>query len=194
MQTDSKLKANKVTVERFVKRVKDNRNLDQICKIFVCVSFILLSLSNQSFGQSNERLSISEKNKEVIRNFVRDIKNRKNLQAGGDLLHQDYKHEFHWPTESIPPGLAGPMMMGQLFATAFPTIDVQIEVLIAEGDYVMERSRVTAFHGGPMAGVKGTNKNVHWTENHLYRLKDGKIIEHYPEADMAGILEQIGKF
>lgn len=67
-----------------------------------------------------------------------------------------------------------------------------LEILIAEDDYVLERSSVVAFHGGPLLGIPATNKNVTWTENHLYPLEDGRIVEHWQEADFAGVLAQIG--
>jgi len=136
----------------------------------------------------------TEQNKELVRRFVRDVKNRKDLAASQELFSPDYEHHFHMPGETVPPGYAGAGRVGEIFGEAFPEIKVTLETLIAEGDYVLERSSVEALHGGQFCGTPATNKTVTWTENHLYRIEDGRIIEHWPEADMVGVLEQIEAF
>ncbi|MBV7334779.1 ester cyclase [Chloroflexi bacterium TSY] len=143
---------------------------------------------------SAEATSVStlEANKALIRRFVKEGKNRENPAAVREIFSPDYQHHFHMPGEEIPPGLAGPARIGEIFGTAFPEIEVTIEILIAEGDYVLERSNVTALNGGPFLNIPATNQTVTWTENHLYRIVDGLIVEHWPEADMAGLLEQVG--
>lgn len=136
--------------------------------------------------------STLEANKAIIRRFVQEGKNRENPAVFGEIFSPEYQHHFHMPGEEMPPGLAGSARVGEIFGVAFPEIEVTIEILIAEGDYVLERSNVTAFHGGPFLNIPATNQTVTWTENHLYRIVDGLIVEHWPEADMAGLLEQLG--
>ena len=133
-----------------------------------------------------------ESNKEVVKALVSDVKNRANPARAGELLSENYTHHFHIPGQDIPQGIAGSMRVGEIFGEAFPKIDVTLEVLVGEGDYVLERSSVVAFHGGSLLGIPATNKDVTWTENHLYRFEDGRIAEHWPEADFAGVLAQIG--
>jgi predicted ester cyclase len=69
---------------------------------------------------------------------------------------------------------------------------VKEEDLIASGDKVVERSTASATHRGPMMGTAPTNKKITWTEIHIYRLKDGKIAEHWVELSMLELLQQIG--
>lgn len=40
-------------------------------------------------------------------------------------------------------------------------------------------------------GVASTNRPIHWTEIHIYRLADGKIVEHWAEVSMHLLLQQI---
>jgi predicted ester cyclase len=75
---------------------------------------------------------------------------------------------------------------------AFPDVVVTEEDLIAAGDKVVERSSAIATHRGPMMGTAATNKPVRWSEIHIYRLRDGKIAEHWPEISMMELLQQIG--
>jgi len=37
-----------------------------------------------------------------------------------------------------------------------------------------------------------TNKQIHWTEIHIYRIRDGKITAHRVEMSMLELLKQIG--
>lgn len=150
--------------------------------------FIVLSV-----GQAQEE-NLQEVNKEVIMRVVEEIKNRTNPAAGAELFSLDYAHHFHFPGEILPAGLAGSARVGEIFGVAFPEIKVTLEILIAEGDYVLERSSVEALHTGDFLNIPATNQTVTWTENHLYRLEDGRIVEHWPELDIAGLLEQLGAF
>jgi predicted ester cyclase len=75
---------------------------------------------------------------------------------------------------------------------AFPDVGVTEEDLIASGDKVVERSSAVATHKGSMAGEKPTNKPVRWSEIHIYRLKDGKICEHWAEIAMLELRQQTG--
>ena len=60
------------------------------------------------------------------------------------------------------------------------------------GDKVVERSSAVATHGGPMLGKPPSRRRVQWTEIHIYRMKDGKIAEHWAEVAMMELLQQIG--
>jgi predicted ester cyclase len=75
---------------------------------------------------------------------------------------------------------------------AFPDVVVTEEDLIAGGDKVVERSSAAATHKGPMLGAAPTNKRIQWSEIHIYRLRDGKIVEHWAEVSMMELLQQVG--
>ena len=109
----------------------------------------------------------TEQNKELVKRFVQDVKNRKDPAASQEIFSMEYEHHFHMPGEVIPPGYVGAGRVGEIFGEAFPEIKVTVDTLIAEGEYVLERSTVEALHGGQFYGTPATNKTVTWTENHL---------------------------
>ena len=76
--------------------------------------------------------------------------------------------------------------------SAFPDVVVTEDDLIAGGDKVVERSSAVATHKASMMGEKPTNNRVHWSEIHIYRLRDGKIAEHWVELAMVELMHQIG--
>jgi predicted ester cyclase len=49
-----------------------------------------------------------------------------------------------------------------------------------------------ATHRAPMMGEPPTNKQVRWSEIHIYRLRDGRIIEHWVEFSLLELLKQTG--
>lgn len=163
------------------------RNLLGIALLFV-LTLVL------SACQPIEEFAKEAANKQVIQRLIKEVKNRENPAAVQELIAPDYRHHFQFPGEELPTGLAGTARVGEIFGLAFPEIMVTNDLLIAEGDFVLERSSVEALHGGDFLGIPATNQTVRWTENHLYRLKDGLIIEHWPELDMLGVVAQIGGF
>ena len=127
--------------------------------------------------------------KQVIREFTRIFKNEHNVDGVSHLFHEDFRHTFRSP---LPPGFEGLRQVGIMMNRAFPDVVVTEKDLIASGDKVVEGSAATATHKGTMMAEKPTNKTVNWSEIHIYRFKDGKIIEHWAEIAMMELLQQIG--
>jgi predicted ester cyclase len=128
-------------------------------------------------------------NKKTIREFTRIFKNEHNVNGVSHLFHKEFSHNFRTP---LPAGLEGLRQVGIMMNGAFPDVVVTEEDLIASGDKVVERSSAVATHKNPLMGEKPTNKRTAWSEIHIYRLKDGKIIEHWAEISQMELFQQIG--
>ncbi len=74
---------------------------------------------------------------------------------------------------------------------AFPEGRETVEDQIAAGDKVVTWWSFQGTHGGPLFGIEPTGKTVTFTGIFIDRLKDGKIVEHWDEADILGLLEQL---
>ena len=131
-----------------------------------------------------------ENNKKVIREFTKIFKNEHNVDGVGHLF--DTKNFVHHFRAALPTGFEGLRQVGIMMNRAFPDVVVTEEDLIAGGDKVVERSSAVATHRQSLAGETPTNKRIHWTEIHIYRLQDGKIREHWVEMAMMELLQQIG--
>ena len=128
-------------------------------------------------------------NKEVVREFTRIFKNQHDVNGIGHLFGADFQHHFKAP---VAKGLEGSKDIGRSMNRAFPDVVVTEEALIAEGDLVVERSSAVATHRAPLAGETPTNRQVRWTEIHIYRIRDRKIVEHWVEYAQLEMLRQIG--
>lgn len=130
-----------------------------------------------------------ERNKQTVREFTRIFKNEHNVDRIDHLFDAGFTHHFRAP---LPPGLEGFKQVGRMMNGAFPDVVVTEEDLIAGGDRVVERSSAAATHRGSLMGETPTNQRIHWTEIHIYRLRDGRIHEHWVEMAMMELLQQIG--
>ena len=80
----------------------------------------------------------------------------------------------------------------QAYLSAFPDLHVVVLDQLAEEDRVASRVEMTGtqredFYGVPAAGAVGT---LHAT--FFDRVTDGKIVEHWADADVGGLLQQNG--
>jgi predicted ester cyclase len=129
------------------------------------------------------------RNKEVVREFTRIFKNEHNVEGVDHLFDtKNFVHHFRTP---VADGFEGLKQIGRMMNGAFPDVVVREEDLIASGDRVVERSSATATHIGSMMGETPTEKSVAWSEIHIYRLRNGKVSEHWAEISTMELLQQI---
>jgi len=74
---------------------------------------------------------------------------------------------------------------------AFPDLSFVIDDLIAEGDRVVVRGRMSGTHAGPFQGRMPTGTRVTMGFITICRVRDGKIAETWGYNDMAGLLRQL---
>ena len=133
-------------------------------------------------------------NKTVVRRLVDEVKNRNNPAAAEELFSPDYVHHFNFPgveTAARPGRLCHHRrdLWHRLPRNRGHPRDLDRRRGV--------RARAQQRRGPPrweFLGIPATNQTVTWTENHLYRIVDGRIVEHWPEVDIAGLLEQMGVF
>src|SRR5262249_44613941 len=86
------------------------------------------------------------------------------------------------PTWSITP----------LVSAAAPDQGFEILDLIAEGDKVAARVTWRGTFEGRFIGIQGTGKPFAVQHIHIFRLRDGKIAEHWAVRDDLGMMQQTG--
>jgi predicted ester cyclase len=78
---------------------------------------------------------------------------------------------------------------------------MEIVDILAEGQSVVVRCKVSGTHrgvgekrinGGFLMGVEPTGKPFVVQHMHWYKLRDGKIIDHYASRDDLGMTQQLG--
>src|SRR5438105_5220976 len=79
------------------------------------------------------------------------------------------------------------------FKTAFPDMTVEIEQLVAEGEFVVSRVRGSGTHTGELMGMPPTGKkvDVRWVMN-MVRIVNGKVAEEWEIFDQMDFMNQLG--
>jgi predicted ester cyclase len=80
----------------------------------------------------------------------------------------------------------------QFFETVFPNYQLVAEDMVAEGDKVVVRTRMHGTHQGPLMNIAPTGKAVTMPFMIIYRVVNGKIIQHWLIADQMGLMQQLG--
>ncbi len=75
---------------------------------------------------------------------------------------------------------------------AFPCYELTTEDLIAEGDKVVLRFNLRATHQGEFMGVPATGREIDVPGIIIYRIADGKIVEHWMHLDSVRMMQQLG--
>lgn len=132
-----------------------------------------------------------EEKVKVVRRFMEEFKNKANLDIVDELFTPDFV--LHFPGPALPPGPATQKAVGKSIFTSFSDVHVTVNDTIVEGDRVVERHTAHATHVGEFNGIPATGRKVFWTENHIYRLENGKIAEAWSELSFHDLMAQIGK-
>ena len=72
-----------------------------------------------------------------------------------------------------------------------PDLSVAIEASLASGDMAAASFVYTGIHKGVYFGVAPTGKSLRFTSCDIFRIRDGKIAEHWGMGDIAGTLAQL---
>jgi steroid delta-isomerase-like uncharacterized protein len=133
---------------------------------------------------------MNEANKALVRRFLVEVENQKNLNVVDEILADDYVLDL----PGFPPvqGPVGYKKAAPLFLSAFPDLHHTIEDIISEGDRVAARVMTRGTHLGQFLGIPWTGKQVTWTTIHLYRIANDKIVEDSVQMDMMGLMQQLG--
>lgn len=76
--------------------------------------------------------------------------------------------------------------------SAFPDLRVEVDLLIAEGDFVSVRWTARGTNSGTGNGIPATGRRVQTSGTTIFRLADGKIAEEWTAGHALGLLRQLG--
>ncbi len=113
----------------------------------------------------------------------------------GDLAYAD--EVFHPKATSpsapgIPVGPEGVKMLAGMIRSAFPDYRMRIDLLAGEPDKVAARFIQSGTQKGDFMGIPPAGRHAEWTETGILRFEGGKVVESWYEADMLGLMQQLG--
>jgi predicted ester cyclase len=135
----------------------------------------------------------TEANKAITRQVYQDIFGQGQMSLIDELCAADYIE--HVPPVTPGQPTRGPEALKALVSrirTAFPDLRITIDVLLAEGDTVAVRSTWRGTHTGPFGPLPPTGKPAVWAVMDIGRIVEGKLVEHWGQPDLLGLLQQLG--
>jgi steroid delta-isomerase-like uncharacterized protein len=133
----------------------------------------------------------SEDNKAIVRRFYEEVLNEKRLDRADELVAQDYLDHDAVPGQG--PGLEGAKQQRwAMYFAAIPDLHATIDDMVAEGDKVVVRYTAEGTQLGQLPGIPPTGKRFRTSGISVYRLAEGKLAEQWEQADMLGLMQQLG--
>lgn len=134
----------------------------------------------------------AEENKALIRRFFEAI-DAAGKTGNAEIIDEFLAPDFveHNPFPGIPPTREGWKQIFTAFVAGAPGYHV-VDDLVAEGDKVTGRITAYGTHEGDLFGIPRTGKQIRVTGMAIWRIADGKIVEHWHETDQLGLMQQLG--
>src|SRR3954453_156671 len=137
-----------------------------------------------------ERRRISDENKAIALRLIDEVLNAHSLARFDELYDPNYV------SHALPPGFSpdreGMRQYNIQYFQAFPDMDITVDGMIAEGDWVAVYYTGTGTHQGELLGIPATGKQVSASAILSLRIVDGKIVEDRLDGDKLGLLQQLG--
>jgi steroid delta-isomerase-like uncharacterized protein len=131
-----------------------------------------------------------DEKKAIYRRFVEEVINGGNVDIVPELFSEEYVD--HSAPPGAPPGLAAVKMIPAFFRAAFSDLHFTIDEMVAEGDIVATRVTGHGTNDGPFMGMPATGREATWSSMGFFRVKDGKIVEHWGVPDLFSLMSQLG--
>lgn len=139
-------------------------------------------------AMSNDRI---QHNKQLVDAFIQELFTKGDLSAVDRYLAPDFvDHDPSVPDS--PPGPESMRQAGAVIRQAMPDWRSDLELLVAEGDYVVEQFTARGTHRGELMGVPATGKTMTLPGINIFRIQDGKIVERWGRLDWLGLFRQLG--
>lgn len=137
-------------------------------------------------------MSGGKEGKALVRQVYEDIRSEGNLALADEVFGEDY---VGYDPTAQPAEVRGPEGFKEQtrgYRSVFPDLQFKIESLIQEGDEVVVRWTAQGTHSGSLVGESPTGKHVTTSGFGSWRVRDGKIFEHYGVFDVMGLMRQVG--
>jgi predicted ester cyclase len=119
-----------------------------------------------------------------------EVFNQGNFGLIDELIAPDFVEHYAQP--GVPPTRDGFMQLAIALRSAFPDVHYTVEDAIEAGDKIVHRLAASGTMKGDFLGMPATGTRATWTEIHIGRVADGRLVEHWGLVDQLGMFVQLG--
>jgi steroid delta-isomerase-like uncharacterized protein len=132
----------------------------------------------------------TEANKAVVRRFIDEIFVQGRHATVDELVAEDFVAHT-WPSPTGDPRADLKAAIDRV-AGGLADAEFTIDDMIAETDRVAVRLTTAATQLGEFMGMPASGRRYSIEEIHVFRLRDGKVVEHWHQFDQMGMMKQLG--
>jgi predicted ester cyclase len=133
---------------------------------------------------------VSDEDKRIARRVLEELFEKGNLEAADELIHPEFVN--HEAPPDNPQGREGLRETISWLHGLWGPMRADVEDMICEGDKVVARVTMHGRHVGEFLGRSPTGKEFATKQIHIWRIEDGKVIEHWSVRDDLGQALQLG--
>lgn len=132
-----------------------------------------------------------QRNKDLALKVNKEIWNEGNTQNLEEMFAGDFVQHF-LPFGTSTVGLEEFRKSTVAHREAFPDWAETVNMVIAEGDFVMLQYTSTGTNAGSFAGNPATGKKIRIDEISIFKIVEGKIVEQWLLPDILALNQQLG--
>jgi predicted SnoaL-like aldol condensation-catalyzing enzyme len=139
----------------------------------------------------NTGTTATEHNKEVALRWSQELWGLGHLAVADEIIAPDYVR--HDPGDPFPAhGPEDVKRIVTMLRTMLPDLRIEVEAVVAEGDFVVSRYTATATDTVGYMGMPPTGKPIRTSAMQMFRFSNGQIVESWAVRDDLGTLRQLG--
>ncbi len=136
----------------------------------------------------------TDENKRIVAEFVRRCQDMHDLAYADEVFHPNFANHYRPGGQTIPtterPASGFQTFYGALLQ-GFPDATMEINEQIGEGDLVATRKTLRGTHLGELWDLPPTDNRVEFEFIDIFRVADGKLIEHWTSMDLEALRHQM---
>jgi steroid delta-isomerase-like uncharacterized protein len=109
-----------------------------------------------------------------------------------DLVDQFLAEDYVNHNDFVADGPEANRQFWSGFFAAVPDVTVTMEDLIVAGDRVVGRFTYHGTHTGALMGIPASGKPIEMRSIDIWRVRDGKFVEHWDQLNLMQMFQQIG--
>lgn len=131
---------------------------------------------------------MSEEHKALARRFYSSLSAGK-LDVIDEVVAEDFIE--HEQSPGLESGREGTRQFFQMMRSAFSEFTMTMEDILADGDRVVVRGKMSGTHQGDFMGIPATGLRIDVPFADFVRFEDGKVVEHWGVTDTGAMMEQL---
>ena len=131
---------------------------------------------------------IEKQNSEIIRQHYSEVSTKRGQSS---QFNQRNRTFTQYTVSARPSSLKAFNSFFTQVSEAFPDYELTIENIIVKGNRVMARYTICGTHKGDFMGMPPSNERITVTGIDIFRLDNGKVVEHWDAAHQISALPHL---